>query len=80
MTLKNDWDPSIYNYLAGASDLRLQQFPQTPIDATDSVYDVETNICAHKSDCDKEFVDSNASSDASSTSSGVRRRAFPSRT
>ena len=50
----------------------LWQFPTTSIDATDSFYDVEGNIQAHKSDCDKESV----VSDTSSTSSGVRRRIY----
>ena len=44
MTSKNDWDPSIYDDPKCTADLRLQQFPPTPIDATNSFYYVEGNI------------------------------------
>ena len=72
MASKSDWDPSKYDDIEGAADLQIQQFPPTPIDATDSFYDSQGNIRAHKSDLEEDSV----VSDASSTSSGSRRRSY----
>ena len=76
MTVKNDWDLSKYDDLEGATELRLQQLQFTPNYNTDSFYDLEDNIRAHKSDCDEDSI----ISDTSSTSSGVQRRVFRFRT
>ena len=70
MTSKNEWDPSQLDDIEGASDLRIQQFPPIPIDATDSFYDSNGNIRAHKSDLEHDSVVSNVSN----ASSESRRR------
>ena len=72
---KCDWDPIKYDDIEDAADLKIQQFPSTHIDATESFYDTESNICAHKSDLEEDSV----VSDASSTSSRSRRRSYRSR-
>ena len=72
MTSKNDWDPSMYNDVESAADLCIQQFPSTPIEVTGSFYDVEGNISAHRIDYCENYV----VSDASSTSSGSRRKSY----
>ena len=51
MTSKNNWDSrQINDDIEGATELQIQQFSTTPIDSTDSFYDVKGNISAHKSD------------------------------
>ena len=75
MTSKSDWNPSKYDDIEGAADLKIQQFPPTSIDDTDSLYDAEGNICANKSDLEED----SGVSDVSNTSSGSRRRSYRSR-
>ena len=75
ITLKSDWGQSKFDDIEGAADLQIQQFPPTSSDATDSFYDSQGNICAQKSDLEEDSV----VSDASSTSSGSRRRSYSSR-
>ena len=88
MTLKNNQDSSQYDDIKGAADLGIQQFSTTPIDTTNSFYDVEGNIFAHKSDWEEEYFicthegdceKESIVSDASSTNSGCRRRSYRSR-
>ena len=88
MTSKNDWDPSQYDDIEGAADLQIQQFPTTPIDTTDSFNVVEDNIHTNKNDQEEEYLirthksdckEESGVSDASSTSSGCRRRFYHSR-
>ena len=72
MTLKNEWDPSKLDDTEGASDLRIRQFPTTPIGATDSFYNSQGDIRATKSD----LKDDSVVSDASNANIGNSRVPF----
>ena len=50
MTSKTTWDPSKLDDIVGASDLSICQFSPTPIDVTDSFYNLQGDIRATKSD------------------------------
>ena len=50
MTSKNTWDPTKLDVIGGASDLMISQFPPIPLDAIDSFYNDQGDICATKSD------------------------------
>ena len=50
MTSKNDWDPSKFDDVAGASDLSISQFPPIPLDTIDPFYTTQGDIRATKSD------------------------------
>lgn len=76
MTLKNERDSSKHDDLLDAADLRLQQIPTPPIEATDSFVDVKGNILAHKSN----FDSASGASNVSSTSIRIRKRSYFSRT
>ena len=50
MMSKNIWDPTKLDDVDEASDLMLSQLPPIPLDAIDSFYNDEGDICATKSD------------------------------
>ena len=50
MTSKSDWDPSKFDYVAGASKLSISQFPPIPLDTIDPFYTTQGDIRAIKSD------------------------------
>ena len=72
MMSPGEWNPSLLDGSPHASELRLGQFPPTPINTTDDFYNMEGNIIVQKSDIDYNSI----ISDASSTSSGSRRRQY----
>ena len=50
MTSKNMWDPTKLDDIAGASDLSISQFSPIPVNAINSFYNSQDDICATKSD------------------------------
>ena len=72
ITSPGEWNPSILDNTPDESELQRKQFPPTPIDATDDVYDMEGNIIVQKN----HINGSSIVSDVSSTSSGSRRRLY----
>ena len=52
---KNTWDPTKLDDVDGASDLMISQFPPIPLDAIDSFYNDQGDICATKSDSEVDF-------------------------
>ena len=65
MTAKTEWDSSKLDDIEGSSDLRIQQFPPTPIDATDSFYNSQGDIRATKNDLKDDSVVSDSSNENS---------------
>ena len=76
MTLPGTWILSLIDDSLDASQRRLRQIPPTPIEFTDSFYDMEGNIIVQKTDVEDNSINSNNSS----TSSGSRGRSYRSRT
>ena len=75
-TSPEEWNPSLLDNSPNASEQRLRQFPPTPINTIDDLYNMEGNIVVQKNDInDRSIV-----SDASSTSSGSRQRMYQART
>ena len=50
MTSKNTWVPTKLDDIEGTSNLMISQFSPIPIDAIDSFYNNQGDICATKSD------------------------------
>ena len=74
MTSPGEWNPSLLDDAPDATQKRLQQFPPTPMEQMDAFYNLEGQIIVQESDVD--IDDSCIVSDASSTSSGSRRRSY----
>ena len=56
MTSKNEWNPSKYDNPSDAAKLHFWQIPIIPIATTDSFYDAEGDIWAHKRNLMKSLV------------------------
>ena len=69
MTLSGEWNLSLLDDAPDASQKRLRQVPSTPIEFTDSFYNMEGDIIVKKTDVGESSIISNNLS----TSSGSRR-------
>ena len=78
MTSPGEWNPSLLDDAPNVSEKRLRQYTSTPMGAIDVFYNMKGDIVVQKNnvDTDEIFI----VSDASSTSSGSRRRSYCSRT
>ena len=77
-TSPGGWNPSLLYDVPNSSQTRLKQFSPTPINQTEMFYNLEGDIVVQQNVIDIE--ETSIISDASSTSSGSRRRSYWSRT
>ena len=64
MTSPNDWDPSKFDDIAGASDRSISQFSPIPFDTIDPFYTPQGDIRATKSDSKSDSTDEPIGSDS----------------